>query len=157
MAKRSYQRCDLNYDCLNCTHADCIAGEPVSKVVTAEEEAKNLINKKYYRNPKAVELKRESVKRYRNKHMDRVYASNKKYAEAHPDIKQRIARKYARLKSLDLGTAKIVGSAMINGKETIIYGNRYGKKNNYWYFFGTTYGEIEEEDIAWLWIEKRCI
>lgn len=155
MGKRMYQRCDQKHDCLHCKHPDCIEGEPITKELTAGEEAKNFINKKYYRNPKAVERKREIVKKYRSKHMDRVYESNRKYAKAHPEIKKRISRKYARLKALANGTAKIVGTAMINGKETIIYGSRYGQKNNYWYLFGKTYGEIEEEEVTWLWIKKE--
>lgn len=143
--------------CVNhCPYADegdCIDGQPVVAEVSSEEQAKMIVNQKYENN-RTVD-RRAQHKEYRKKNKEKVYSWNRDYAERHPDVKQRISRKYARLKILKSGNAKIVGSAMIRGKETIIYKGK--KKNDFWFLWGQEYGEISTDELDWLWIEKRCI
>lgn len=154
MGRNRYQKCDQNYDCLNCTHPDCIVGLPVVKKTTAEEDAKNIINGKYNRSLEAVNRKRQNTKKWRSvpENRTKLNECNKRWQREHPEEKKFISRKYTRIQALKNGKPKIVGTAMINGKETIIY--RGKKKDDFWYMFGKEYGEIKHEDITWLWIEK---
>lgn len=145
-----YYSCDLKHDCLNCTHPDCIEGMPRVKKPSAKEEAKQIINKKYNRSEEALEKMRERGRRYKDLNRDKVYATNKIYKENHPELCRSISRKYERIKLLKKGKGTIAGTVMIHGKETIVYKGR----KNYWYLFGNEYGEIEEADICWMWVEK---
>jgi len=153
MAK--YMKCDVGHDCFNCPHPDCIDGKIIPKKKTAAQEAKEIINKKYNLSEAAKDKRRKRSLDYKHNHKESVYAVNKIYAEKHPDKKKYIARKYARMQMLKTGTAKIVGTAMINGKEIIIYGTNYRNKWNYWYMFGKDYAEIDEKEIIWLWVERK--
>lgn len=155
MAK--YYKCDFNHNCFNCPHSDCIDGKPVVKQKTVNQQVNEIINKKYNVSEAAIKKKRERSLNWKHNHKEEVYAVNKIYAEKHPELKKFISRKYARIQILKNGGAKVVGTARVNGKETIIYGHRYRGKNQYWYMFGNTYGELTEDEIKWLWIEKAVI
>lgn len=149
--KTMYYSCDLKHDCLNCTHPECIEGEPI-KNIDVNKTVNSIINKKYYSSEKYKQANIERCRDYKRRNKEKVYAKNQEWVENHKEHSNRVRRKWIRLKYLKEGYYKIAGSARIDGIETIIYKGR--GKNPYFYFQGEKYGEISENDLVWLWIQK---
>ena len=152
-------RCALyskdKFACLKCPYDKCLKDMDgrTRKAKSIDETVDDILRKKYIRSNQAKDNQKKRSFDYYYLNKERRLEVIKQWEKDNPEVVKKAKRKYMRKQRVLKGTAQIVGAAMIEGKETIIYNG----KDDYYFFIGERYGEISKEDYAWVKIKKEVV